>query len=275
MRSSVYRFLLSRRWLSLMLVALLAVPACVALGQWQLDRLHRAQARNHRLEANSGATPVELASLTTVGGQIGPDRQWRAVLVKGHYDDGHTLLVRNRTQGGAAGFQVLTPLVTDSGSVALVDRGWLALPDGGGLPLVPKGPDGEVQVSGLLRPTETQPSRGPHDAADVPTGQVVRIDVPRIARTLPYPVYAGYVDLRTQQPPAPVVDGSSSPDPDPLPGSETEMLHRAYAWQWFVFAAIVPFGVAMLARREAIELAEAPVAVARREGVRTPPAPGG
>src|SRR5580698_3722730 len=75
MRSSVYRFLLSRRWVSLMLVALLAVPACVALGRWQLDRLHRAQARNHRVAANSGANPVDLTSLTTVGGQIGRDLQ--------------------------------------------------------------------------------------------------------------------------------------------------------------------------------------------------------
>jgi cytochrome oxidase assembly protein ShyY1 len=272
MRRSVYRFLLTRRWLTLMLIGILAVPACVQLGRWQLHRLHQAQARNDRIATNSAAPPVPLAELTTVGGRVDRGREWRTVLVTGHYDVEHSLLVRNRARDGAPGFQVLTPLITPDGPAALIDRGWLAAPDSGGLPTVPQTPTDEVSAVGLLRPTETQPHRGPRDAADVPAGQVVRIDVPRIAATLPYPVYAGYVNLRTQQPPAPVVNGSSAPDPNTLPGSETEMLHRAYAWQWFVFAAIAPIGVAALARREAEDLVARP-APAPRTADRTTPAP--
>jgi cytochrome oxidase assembly protein ShyY1 len=250
----VYRFLLTPRWLSLLLIALLAVPGCTELAFWQLHRLHHAQQHNDLIRSNSRAPAVDAAALLTVGGTVPPSAQWRAVSVVGHYDVAHSLLVRNRTRGGAPGFHVLTPVVTAAGPAVLVDRGWVGVPAGGRAPAIPATPTGEVHVAGLLRPTEKQGRRGPRDSADVPAGQVVKIDVPRIAPTLPYPVYGGYVQLRTQDPPAPVVDGLSSPAPDDLPGSATEMLHLAYASQWFVFAGIAPIGFVLLARREAADL---------------------
>jgi cytochrome oxidase assembly protein ShyY1 len=229
------------------------VPGCIELGQWQLHRLHHAQADNRLIRDNSRANPEPVDHLTSVGGAITQDRRWHAVEVRGTYDAGHTLLVRNRVRDGGPGFQVLTPVVTGDGTAALVDRGWVSAPLSGSLPEVPAPPSDPVVVTGLLRPTETQPSRGPHDSADVPAGQVVRIDVPRISKGLPYPVFAGYVDLQAQDPPAPVVDGSSLPDPNAVPGSETEMLHLAYASQWFVFAGIGPLGFLLLVRREAAD----------------------
>jgi cytochrome oxidase assembly protein ShyY1 len=244
-------WLLTGRWLSLLLLAVLAVPGCVELGRWQLHRLHHAQSDNRLIRDNSRVTPQPVDQLTSVGGTVTNDRRWRTVEVRGTYDPGHTLLVRNRARDGELGYQVLTPVVTGDGTAALVDRGWIAVPQSGAVPEVPIPPSDPVVVTGLLRPTETQPRRGPHDSSDVPSGQVVRIDVPRISGGLPYPVYAGYVDLRAQDPPAPVVDGSSVPDPNPLPGSETEMLHLAYASQWFVFAGIAPLGFLLLLRREA------------------------
>jgi len=246
----------------LLLLATLAVPGCAELGRWQLHRLDHARARNEQIRVNSRAAPTDMAAVSAVGGTIPRDLVWRSLSVTGRYDNVHTLLVRNRSRDGAPGFHVLTPLLTEAGPAALIDRGWLAAPEAGSAPALPETPVGTVRVTGLLRPTETQPRRGPHDAADTPAGQVVRIDVPRISRTLAYPVYSGYVDLRTQQPPASVVDGASVPDPNPLPGSETELLHLAYAWQWFVFAGIAPLGFVLLVRREAAELAR-PRAVGR------------
>lgn len=252
-RTTGKHWLLTGRWLSLLLLAVLTVPGCIELGRWQLHRLHHAQADNRLIRDNSRAAAQPVDQLTSVGGTVTKDRRWRAVEVRGTYDPGHTLLVRNRNRGGNPGFQVLTPVVTGDGTAALVDRGWVAIPQGAAVPDVPAPPDGPVVVTGLLRPTETQPRRGPHDSSDVPAGQVVRIDVPRISGGLPYPVYAGYVDLRAQDPPAPVVDGASVPDPNPLSGSETEMLHLAYASQWFVFAGIAPLGFLLLIRREAAD----------------------
>jgi cytochrome oxidase assembly protein ShyY1 len=260
----VYRFLFTPRWLSLLLVAVLAVPGCTELAFWQLHRLHHAQRHNDLIRTNSRAPAVDAATLMKVGSPLPAAEQWRAVNVTGRYDLEHTLLVRNHSRQGAPGFHVLSPVVTAAGPAVLVDRGWVGVPDGGGAPPLPPSPSGQVQVTGLLRPSETQSRRGPRDAADVPAGQVVKIDVPRIAPTLPYPVYGGYVQLRTQRPPAPVVDGLSLPDPASLPGSDTEMLHLAYASQWFVFAAIAPIGFVLLVRREAADLRRRPAA--RRPG---------
>jgi cytochrome oxidase assembly protein ShyY1 len=250
----VYRFLFTPRWLSLLLIAALAVPGCTELAFWQLHRLHRAQRHNELIRTNSRGPAVDAAALMTVGGTVPTSLQWRTVNVVGHYDLAHTLLVRNRSHDGAPGFHVLSPVVTAAGPAVLVDRGWVGVPDIGGAPAIPATTTAEVHVTGLLRPNETQSHRGPRDAADVPTGQVVKIDVPRIAPKLPYPVYGGYLQLRTQTPPAPVVDGLSSPAPDDLPGSATEMLHLAYASQWFVFAGIGPIGFVLLARREAADV---------------------
>jgi hypothetical protein len=52
----------------------------------------------------------------------------------------------------------------------------------------------------------------------------------------------------------PVVAGAFSPNPGKLPGSSSELLHRSYGWQWYVFAAIGPIGFVLLARREAADL---------------------
>jgi cytochrome oxidase assembly protein ShyY1 len=252
--AGVYRFLFTPRWLSLLVIAALAVPGCTELAFWQLHRLHHAQRHNELIRTNSHEPAADVAQLMSVGGTVSTGRQWRTVTVTGRYDLTHTLLVRNRSRDGAPGFHVLSPVVTAAGPAVLVDRGWVGVPDAGGAPAIPTTAAGEVHVTGLLRPTETQSRRGPRDAADVPAGQVVKIDVPRIAPSLPYPVYGGYLQLRAQDPAAPVVDGLSSPSPDDLPGSSTEMLHLAYASQWFVFAGIGPIGFVLLARREAADL---------------------
>ncbi len=167
------------------------------------------------------------------------------------YDVAHQLYVRNRPRDGKQGFQVLTPVVTAAGPAVLVDRGFIAAPIQGE-PAPPTTPSGTVTVTGFLRPTEK-----PRPADDLPAAQVLSIDVPAIAATLPYRVYGGYLELATQDPPIPVVDGRYSPDPVELPGTSSELLHRSYGWQWYVFALIGPIGFVFLVRREAADLRDA------------------
>jgi cytochrome oxidase assembly protein ShyY1 len=64
---------------------------------------------------------------------------------------------------------------------------------------------------------------------------------------LPYDVYGGYGELVEQQPAA-ATSPTVLPEPDPGLGP-----HLAYAFQWWVFAAIALGGVVVLARREARE----------------------
>ncbi len=247
----MYRFLLSGRWLRLIAAALAVAAACVALGLWQLDRFDRRQTRNDLAHTNIAAEPVEAGDVLEVGRALPAGKQWRRVTAQGRYDEAHQMLVRNRPLDGATGYYVLTPLVTDEGPALLVNRGWV--PVGATArprPDVPPTPSGLVTVVGRVRPSEVGDDR---EAA--PTGQVRRIDIAAIAATLPYDVYGGYADLVEQTPAAgarPVL----LPEPDPGSGP-----HLAYAFQWFVFAAIALGGVVVLARREAQEAAAAaPVA---------------
>jgi cytochrome oxidase assembly protein ShyY1 len=258
--SLVYRFLMHRRWVSLFLVALAAIPLCITAARWQLDRLHLRQEQNAQIHRNAEAAPRPVWELTSVGGTVAKADEWRAVRLTGRYDEEHQLFVRNRPGDGKAGFHVLTPLVLVGGPAVLVNRGWVAATPARATPDLPDLPEGEVTVTGRLRPTETQDTRGPRDAADVPAGQVVRLDVPRIAAALPYSVYAGFVQLATQDPAPPVVDGFWVPRPLGLP-SRSEALHWSYAAQWFVFAGVIPVGVFLLIRREILD---------RRRGIRTP-----
>ena len=241
--ADVYRFLLSGRWLRLIAAALAAAAACVAFGLWQLDRFDQRQDRNDLVRANLSAALVDADTLMDVGRALRPAQQWRRVEARGRYDESHEVLVRNRPLKGSTGYYVLTPLVTDTGPALLVNRGWVPVGDTARTrPDVPGPPSGEVTVVGRARPSE--PGDGGEDA---PAGQVRRIDVPAIAASLPYDVYGGFAELVEQTPAA----GSTPiPLPEPEPGSGP---HLAYAFQWFVFAAIAVGGVAMLARREARE----------------------
>ena len=243
-----YRFLLTPRWIALLLIALLTVPGCLWLAGWQFDRLHSAEQENSLVRDNAQAPPAPFGELSPIGSTVAPQDEYRAVTVTGRYDVANQLYVRNRPRDGQQGFHVLTPVVTPAGPAALVDRGWIVAPLQG-VPTPPETPSGTVTVTGYLRATQA-----PRPADDLPPAQVLSIDVPALAATLPYPVYGGYVQLAEQNPPVPVVAGAYTPDPAELPSSSSELLHRSYGWQWYVFAAIGPIGFVLLARREAADL---------------------
>jgi len=258
---SGYRFLLTPRWIALLVVALMTVPGCLWLAGWQFDRLHSAEKSNSRVKDNAHATPANYGEASPVSAAVTHENEYRRVTVTGRYDAAHQLYIRNRPRDGQQGFLVLTPVVTPAGPAALVERGFIPAPVEGD-PAAPQTPTGTVTVTGYLRPTES-----PRPANDLPPQQVLRIDVPGIAATLPYPVYGGYLELAEQTPPVPVVDGQYSPNPQKLPGTESELLHRSYGWQWYVFATIGPIGFVLLARREAADLRAASAREQRRQRV--------
>lgn len=240
----VYRFLLTRRWLGLLTVAVVVAAACVLLGRWQLHRLEYKHHRNLLVSRNMAATPVLPGRLLRV--DRGPDAadQWRRVRTTGRYDPDHTLLVRNRPLDGQIGFHVLVPFVTSAGPALLVDRGWVPAGENATVvPAVPRPPPGEVAVTVRIRPSEPASTTG-----TPPRGQVTRIDVSSIRQDLPYPAYGGYGEL-TREEPRP----RSAPARLVLPELSTGP-HLAYAVQWFLFALMALGAFVVLARREAADL---------------------
>lgn len=239
----MYRFLVSRHWLGILGAVVLFAAACGLLADWQLHRLAGRHAANHLISANLHAPATPADDALAVGRDPAEDREWRPVRATGHWDVGHQLLVRLRPYEGDVGFYVVTPLVTDNGPAVLVNRGWVPAGEGGAsVPHVPAPPDGTVTVTGRLRPTE-RPATG----AAPPRGQITRIDVPGIARTLPYDVYGGFLEL-TAQLPKPARAPRVIPPPEP-----TEGPHLLYAVQWVLFALMGFGGFVVLARREAAD----------------------
>jgi len=243
-RQRPYGFLLSRRWLGLFALAVLVAAACVALGNWQLDRLGQRHERNDLLRRNLGAPPASPEALLTVGREPPAADEYARVRATGRYDVADQLLVRLRPFEGQVGYDVLVPFVTDGGPAFLVDRGWVpGGATGRDLPDVPDAPSGTVTITARVRPSEPASTTG-----TPPPGQVTRIDVSSIADTLPYDVYGGYGDLTGEQP-KPRNAPARHPAPEPSEGP-----HLAYAFQWYLFAALALGGVVVLARREAADL---------------------
>ncbi|AXK34212.1 SURF1 family protein [Streptomyces armeniacus] len=245
----MYRFLLTRQWVCLTLLAVALVPAMVKLGFWQLHR-HEAKVAHNDLIAESLAAPaVPVSELTSTGRGPDDDVRFRTVTAKGTYDTEHEVVVRQRTASDeqTIGYFVLTPLVQRDGTAVLVNRGWIAA--GGDLtrfPKVPAAPEGQVTVTGRMMADETTASSGIKDKPGLPPRQVMLINSEQQSKSLHKPVLRGYVQL-TQTAPKP-----SGKQPERLPEPDHGSIgpHMAYAVQWWLFAAAVPVGWVILVRRE-------------------------
>lgn len=246
----MYRFLLSRQWVILTLVALVLMPAMIKLGFWQFHRHEDRVAHNDRVAASLSADPVPVAELTTPSSTVSDKERYRAVTATGVYDTENEVVVRRRTadDGKQIGYFVLTPLVRDNGSVLLVNRGWI--PPGNdptSFPKVPNAPSATVEVTGRLMPDETAESSGIKDRAGLPDRQVMLMNSDERKKAMDRPVLSGYVQLADTSPtPSKGQLAQQVPEPD-----HTGIgAHMAYAVQWWLFVAAVPVGWVVLLRRE-------------------------
>ncbi len=234
------RLLRERSWIYALL-GVVALSACfVLLGRWQFGRHLTRSARNDQITSNYASAPVPLESLlpalrTDRQARVPLAVQWRPVRVSGTYLPQDTVLIRNRPYSTGAndtsnGYEVIVPLQLSSGTVLLVNRGWIPASDTSASQpdSVPPPPAGTVTVVARLRPSE----RGSSKAA--PSGQAIRINARQLASRLPVPlnqrVLNGFAVLSSETPPARSTPAALEP-PDPGIG-----INLAYAVQWWLFA---------------------------------------
>jgi cytochrome oxidase assembly protein ShyY1 len=230
------RFLLSRRWVLFGLAVVVLALGCFRLGEWQFHRLHDREQRNTWTRANLAAAPAPVEDVLSTDQEVPPDREWRRVRATGRYDAGATVVVRYQTREGRSGVDLVTPLVTDTGTAVLVDRGWTATGNTGAVGSdLPAPPTGTVTVVGFVRADAT--GRG----IEVDDRSTRAISSRTIGPLLDYPVYAGFVDAETEDPsPADEVVRPELPDLGEGP-------HLFYGIQWWFFAALAVFGFGYLA----------------------------
>ncbi|MFF6814818.1 SURF1 family protein [Streptomyces sp. NPDC012403] len=262
----MYRFLLSRQWVTITLVALLLIPTMIWLGFWQMDRYGERDARNRLVADALAAEPVPVERLAAPGDAVTRAERYRTVTATGRFDTDDEVVVRRRTNADdRVGFHVLTPFVLDDGKILLVNRGWIPSEAGRtSFPEVPAPPRGETTIKGRLMPDETTEASGIKDLEGLPDRQIMLINSEREAERLGAQVLGGYVAQTAPEP----KDGT--PERLGNPGKENAALNYAYAVQWWLFAAAVPVGWFVLVRREARERARA--AAAETDAEETEPA---
>lgn len=189
---------------------------------WKLDLIAKVDARVH---AAPGALPDRFDAQAD---------EYRRVRVRGHFLDRSTL-VQAVTERGA-GFWVLTPLVTDSGTV-LVNRGFV--PSGWkGAP-----PARDVTLTGLLRVSE--PKGGFLRSNDPAHDRWYSRDVEAIAKAQGLGATAPYF-----------IDADATPNPGGYPVGGLTVIrfsnnHLVYALTWFALALGSLFGAWLLRKRPA------------------------
>ncbi|MER6518737.1 MULTISPECIES: SURF1 family protein [unclassified Streptomyces] len=249
----MYRFVLTRQWVCLTLIALALIPAMIKLGFWQFHRHEHRVAQNELIARNLYGKPVPVTELTSPGHTVPRADYWRAVTATGTYDAEHEVVVRRRTNNDdKVGFHVITPLVLRDGRIVLVNRGWVAGGDDArAYPPVPAAPKGEITVTGRLKADETSGDSGIRDRKGLPDRQVMLINSTQQAESVGRTVLGGYLELTAPVP------ANDSPEPVGDPDHDSIGAHMAYAIQWWMFTAGVPVGWVILVRREKRDRAEA------------------
>lgn len=104
------------------LLTLIGLCLFVMLGLWQLDRAAYKAAIVNKYKMRL-QQPRQIFS----AGDDLADIEFRQLLVSGEYDLDHSFYLDNQLHRGAAGYRVLTPFkLAGSEDIILVDRGWVA-----------------------------------------------------------------------------------------------------------------------------------------------------
>lgn len=250
-RPAARPFWLQGKWIMGHVLAVVLVVAFVNLGFWQLRRLEEKQAVNAAIEARSSLPVQPAEEVVSPAAGFGEVERlaYRRVRARGTYDADASVLVRSRSLDGRPGFHVLTPLVDDDGVALVVNRGFTPYtPEPAQALAATQPPPGEVEVTGLLLSTQEREGIGPTDPPEGVLSEISRVDLGRLQQQYGLDLYPLFLQLEAQSPPP------ASQLPIALgPPEQSEGNHRAYAVQWFVFAAIGAGGWPLLLRNTASE----------------------
>ncbi len=203
--------------------AVLFIAMTMSLGNWQSGRA----AEKLRLQPDLASPPVPLSAERQAPEAVGG----RRVTVRGRFMEDRTYLLDNRVHQGVPGYHVLVPLKIDAASpmAVLVNRGWI--PAGSSRARVPEiaANPGLVEIEGIATIPLARPYVLSEDISAGPVRQTVDID--RIQSEIGQPLQP-LVVLQTSA----AKDGLVRDWPNPASRAD---VHRAYAFQWYVMAAVI------------------------------------
>ncbi len=206
------------------LVFFVLVCIFATLGTWQLSRAAEKKA----LEQQN-----QVATTLTLKTAIAQNSRFARVNVRGHYDPVRHILLDNQIWQGRAGVYVFTPFYSLSGSVILVNRGWLPLDAGRKMmPEIPTS-EHEIVLKGILNIIPV-PGRILGTADNLKQDQwpqlVTYLNLPDISESLKAPLENWVVQLSKQE-----LSGFDGREWKPVFLSSDR--HKGYAFQWFALVA--------------------------------------
>lgn len=212
-------------WPTLATIALL--PVLISLGLWQWHRADYKQRLHEHYFSTQGSTPLTLdqALKDPEGFRYFP------MSLHGHYLPEKQFLQDNQFYEHQVGFYVLTPFITDSHDIVLVNRGWITKqPPQTKLDLSTQ----PVTITGRV---SAPPSRtfflGNNFTSSSPKWPKVMqaIKMRDLSEAFGQPLQPIILLLNPDQP-----DGfARNWQPQGLPPEK----HRAYSLQWFAFASLL------------------------------------
>jgi cytochrome oxidase assembly protein ShyY1 len=219
-------------WWSVLLTAAAAL-LFLRLGVWQL---HRAEEKDSLMRRYAASAAAPLRDFDEAAGAAPDAAGYPHLRVRGEYLAGRLYLLDNPRHDERGGAEVYAPLRVRGGErLLLVDLGFLP---GSGVddrpPEVPPLPAGEVSVEGLYLPP---PGTGFEMGGNALARQArwpkttVYLELGQVAADLGAPLYPRVLALDPD--PAAPYARRRMPDFTAMPPAR----HRAYAFQWFTFAA--------------------------------------
>ncbi len=193
-------------WLVLWTVLLAAaLGGFVALGTWQIHRMHWKHALIARVDGFLRAPPVAAPGPRAWAGLRADRDEYRRVELRGVLLDREILVQANTRLG--AGFWVMTPLWRDGGGYVFINRGFVDAAHRDPARRGEAPPAGPVRIEGLLR--LSQPGGG-FLRSNAPTeGRWYSRDVAAMARSLGLsPVAPYFVDQSAE-------GGAAAPEDEP------------------------------------------------------------
>lgn len=204
-------------------LAILLIAGFINRGYWQLDRADQKDALFASFDR--AATGKIQAGLPT-----DPETRYVPVRVEGRFQ-GKRLLHDNRVRDRTVGIDLYELFRTNDHQALLVNRGWLALPVDRSIPELPPSPQETTTIEGFWSPPPASGIRLGELAFDGAIPLLPYLDLQRISAHVQAEV-GTRVLLQTE------------PEHDVLirdwrPAVMSADRHRAYAFQWFSFAAAV------------------------------------
>jgi surfeit locus 1 family protein len=258
--------LFSRRWILVTLLAVVAIVVMIRLGFWQLDRLEQRRAFNRQVLATRDLEPLDLstASVAAIDNQL-----YRKAFAEGEYDFDHQVILTNQEYQTELGVHLLTPMkMAGSGTMVLVDRGWVPYQDYQDGNLAKYNVPGITSPEGMLIGTTTQVgirSCLPDSSPALDPLVVFCVDLAAIQNQLPYQIAPLYL---VRQP--------ASTDEQPPVGTTVQIEisegpHQSYAIQWFSFSILLAIGYPIYVYRDT-KARKAKEAAENQAGKSLPPA---